>query len=160
MDRPAVCARLSAGAREMTGAGVPVFQPNVRNGIVHHAGTPPSPLAGGRARSRWHQISTRYPYHYPSVVESGHKMRQPRAGHPFPVHPGSASAGRATGVAATGAIPPQPLKLLKVRDLDCQTAPTFPASLKIALAVPLARSGVSPPCATATSTSRDRSRRW
>ena len=75
-----------AGAREMTGAGVPVLKAErSQKGIVTMCGSSSVALRWRRdsqpvAKSR---RTLSYPPLPTSVVESGHKMRQPRAGHQF-----------------------------------------------------------------------------
>jgi hypothetical protein len=70
--------------REMIGAGVPVFKPNVRNGRPPRQVPLRRVKAGDGATGRWHSNLDALHIPLPKVVESGHKMRQPRAGHPFP----------------------------------------------------------------------------
>ena len=88
-----------AKVREMIGAGVPVAQPNVRNGKSTTSSLAP-PCQSWRRGNGPVAFKPRRTAHYsnPSVVESGHKTRQPRAGHPFPLPPpGSHQAGRDRG---------------------------------------------------------------
>jgi hypothetical protein len=70
-------------AREMIGVGVPAFQPNVRKGKVRHVQFPSVASEPGRELSAggMNLDALSKSSNPKSVVESGQKTRQPRAGH-------------------------------------------------------------------------------
>jgi len=92
MDRPAICAFIGAKARETTGAGVPALNAERSQWQATTTRPFPSHQKLGRGTSAG-GIKSRRTFRFPrtpSVVESGHEMRQPRAGRSFFPPPGSA----------------------------------------------------------------------
>ena len=81
MNRPLVARQLADHAGEMIGAGVPAKAERSQRQAATSTRSAAS-IAGDGLHGRRHKISTRF-MPIPSIVESGHKMRQPRAGHPF-----------------------------------------------------------------------------